>query len=99
MASGSIKDPWASGDKIYASANLNGPNPVGTKVCVEIHAMHPYYPDINLGGTCKTINAGTVTTSVHKGACGNYKTYAYATYNGRVFWGPVESPRYQTICS
>ncbi|MFI9214074.1 hypothetical protein ACIGW7_38840 [Streptomyces sp. NPDC053253] len=98
MASGTIKDPWRSGNTIYGSANLWGPNPVGTKVCVELHALHPYGPDTVFASTCKSINAGTVTTSGTLNTCVAVKTYAWATYNGRVTWGPTESPKYTTFC-
>ncbi|MFJ5936173.1 hypothetical protein [Streptomyces sp. NPDC093071] len=97
-ASGTITNPTLKDGRIHVSATLHGPNPIATKVCVTLHAQHPYTPDIDLGGACKTMSAGTVSWSVRKPACGNYKTYAYATYDGRVTWGPAESSHYHTIC-
>ncbi|MFF8484191.1 hypothetical protein [Streptomyces antibioticus] len=98
MAYGTIKNPWRSGNTINGSATLQGPNPIGTKICVELHALHPYGPDTVFARKCKTTTAGTVKVSGTLTTCVAAKTYASATYNGRIVWGPKESSRYYTFC-
>ncbi|MFJ2631601.1 hypothetical protein ACIO6U_06500 [Streptomyces sp. NPDC087422] len=74
--------PYSSGGRIYASATLSGPNIAGTQLCVDLLATYPYGPDIDLGGACKTIGAGTVTYSIPN-SCGNYRSFAYVKQGGK----------------
>ncbi len=85
-ASGTVKAPYASKNKVVGWANLNGPNAPGTIVCVSLLAAHPYTPDIEVAKTCKKIDAGTVTTTTSIPPCGKYTTLGSATYKGRTTW-------------
>lgn len=95
-ASGTAKAPYKSGAKVIAAANLNGPNPVGTQLCVYLNAQHPFTPDVNVASKCKKINAGTVSVSVTPNQCSNWTTWAVAKYNGRIIW--QGSSKYNFIC-
>ncbi|MFG2558371.1 hypothetical protein [Streptomyces sp. NPDC048496] len=96
QASGTAKLPYLSGGKVYAEANLNGPNPVGTKLCVYLNALYPYGPDVNLASKCATINAGTVKVGINKPTCASVTTWAVATYNGKSTW--EGSSKYAVFC-
>ncbi|MEU3818568.1 hypothetical protein AB0E74_02990 [Streptomyces sp. NPDC030392] len=86
QASGTVKVPYQSGKNVYAEATLHGPNAAGTKLCVYLNAQHPYVPDVTIASKCATIDAGTVRVSAPRPACGNYTTWAAATYKGRTTW-------------
>ncbi|RSN54830.1 hypothetical protein DMH12_16015 [Streptomyces sp. WAC 04229] len=88
--------PYLSGGRVYASATLWGPNPVGTKLCVYLNTQHPYTPDITVASGCKSLNAGTHRVSVKKPACGNMTTYAAVVYKGKTKW--TGSTKYKLFC-
>ncbi|KPC89337.1 hypothetical protein ADL35_02560 [Streptomyces sp. NRRL WC-3753] len=90
------KLPYLSGGRVYASATLWGPNPIGTKLCVYLNTQHPYYPDITVASGCKSFTAGTHKVSAPKPACGNMTTYAAVVYKGDTKW--TGSTKYKLFC-
>lgn len=95
QASGTVTVPYESGGRVYAKANLNGPVPATTRFCVYLNALSPNSPDITMASACRT-GAGTVTASAPRPACGNYTTWAAATYNGSTTY--QDSTGYKLFC-
>lgn len=96
QASGVAKVPYASGGNVVAEATLQGPNPVGTRLCVYLNQQHPFTPDIAIASKCQSITGGTVRVSAPRPTCGNMTTWAVATYNGRSVW--EGSTPYKLFC-